>query len=62
MKHFPDKPSHPERICWGCERLCSEKDLACGNGTERTQHPIELFGDDWRSWFNEQLLESKAHG
>ncbi|HMA94379.1 MAG TPA: DUF3079 domain-containing protein [Polyangiaceae bacterium] len=62
MKHFPEKPSHPERICWGCERLCSDKDLACGNGTERTQHPIELFGDDWRSWFNEQLLESKSHG
>jgi hypothetical protein len=21
--------------------------LMCGNGSERTQHPSELFGDDW---------------
>lgn len=21
--------------------------MACGNGSERTQHPMELFGDDW---------------
>jgi len=21
--------------------------LLCGNGSERTQHPSELFGDDW---------------
>jgi len=24
--------------------------LACGNGSERTQHPIELFGADWYLW------------
>jgi hypothetical protein len=21
--------------------------MRCGNGTERAQHPVELFGDDW---------------
>lgn len=40
-------PAHPERVCWGCEKLCPASDLACGNGTERTQHPSELFGPDW---------------
>lgn len=40
-------PKHPERTCWGCEKLCPAHDLACGNGTERTQHPVELFGRDW---------------
>lgn len=41
------RPAHPERICWGCSRLCRSDDLACGNGTVRTPHPIELFGEDW---------------
>lgn len=41
------KPAHPERVCWGCEKLCPADDLSCGNGSERTMHPIELFGDDW---------------
>ena len=22
----------------------------CGNGTVATQHPSELFGDDWMDW------------
>ena len=44
------KPRHPERICWGCEKYCSADDLRCGNGTIRTQHPIELFGEDWLDW------------
>ncbi|PQK68826.1 hypothetical protein CG428_23325, partial [Pantoea ananatis] len=22
-KKFPLHPSHPERICWGCDRYCS---------------------------------------
>ena len=43
-------PAHPERICWGCDKYCPADDLACGNGTIRTQHPIELFGDDWLDW------------
>lgn len=37
-------PKHPERICWGCDKYCSADDLRCGNGTIRTQHPVELFG------------------
>ncbi len=40
-------PKHPERICWGCDHLCPADDLACGNGTIRTPHPVELFGEDW---------------
>ena len=40
-------PKHPERICWGCDQYCPADDLRCGNGTIRTQHPIELFGEDW---------------
>ncbi len=24
--------------------------MACGNGSERTQHPAELFGEDWFEW------------
>lgn len=40
-------PKHPERLCWGCDLLCPANSLRCGNGTERTQHPSELFGPDW---------------
>lgn len=50
MKKSLEHPSHPERICWGCSRFCPADDLACGNGTIRTQHPCELFGDDWLDW------------
>ena len=46
-KKFPIKPTHPERVCWGCDRYCAADSLICGNGSERTQHPAELFGDDW---------------
>lgn len=46
-KKFPIHPSHPERICWGCDRYCPADDLACGNGSSRAQHPCELFGEDW---------------
>jgi hypothetical protein len=46
-KKFPLRPKHPERICWGCDRYCPATSLACGNGTDRTQHPLELFGEDW---------------
>ena len=48
------KPNHPERVCWGCDKYCPENDLACGNGTIRTPHPIELFGDDWLEWIEER--------
>ncbi len=47
---LPTKPKHPERLCWGCEKLCPANDLRCGNGTIRTQHPAELFGEDWMDW------------
>ena len=50
MTRIPLKPSNPDRICWGCDRYCPADDLACGNGTIRTLHPAELFGDDWYEW------------
>jgi len=43
-------PPHPERVCWGCDRYCAAEDLACGNGTIRTPHPVELFGQEWLDW------------
>ena len=43
-------PAHPDRICWGCDKYCPAADLACGNGSIRTPHPCELFGDDWLDW------------
>ncbi|MDE2048351.1 MAG: DUF3079 domain-containing protein [Betaproteobacteria bacterium] len=46
-KRFPIHPPHPERTCWGCDRYCAADALICGNGSERTQHPAELFGSDW---------------
>ena len=48
---LPEKvmsPPHPERVCWGCDKYCPATDLACGNGTIRTPHPQELFGEDWK--------------
>ena len=44
---IPLQPAHPERTCWGCGQYCAADDLACGNGTIRTLHPVELFGADW---------------
>ncbi len=49
-KIFPIHPKNPERICWGCDKYCPDGSLACGNGSDRTQHPVELFGDDWAEW------------
>ena len=49
-KRFPKAPAHPERVCWGCDRYCPAKSMRCGNGSDRTQHPAELFGDDWDTW------------
>jgi hypothetical protein len=46
-RKFPLHPSHPERVCWGCDRYCPAASLSCGNGSSRTQHPVELLGDDW---------------
>jgi len=50
MKKLVLHPVRPERICWGCDKLCPAEDLRCGNGTVRTMHPCELFGDDWLEW------------
>jgi hypothetical protein len=47
MARIPLHPKHPERICWGCDKLCPADDLCCGNGTIRAPHPVELFGDNW---------------
>lgn len=49
-KKFPQNPAHPERICWGCDLYCPAKAMACGNGSSRTMHPVELFGEDWDSF------------
>ncbi|MFN4148711.1 MAG: DUF3079 domain-containing protein [Rhodocyclaceae bacterium] len=46
-KPFPLHPKHPERICWGCDKYCPADAMQCGNGSERTPHPAELFGDEW---------------
>ena len=46
-KRFPVNPPHPERNCWGCDRYCAADAMLCGNGSVRTPHPSELFGDDW---------------
>ena len=47
MPRLPLKPRNPERVCRGCDKYCPADSLACGNGTIRTPHPIELFGEDW---------------
>ena len=49
-KKFPLRPSNPHRNCWGCDRYCAAAAMACGNGSVRTPHPAELFGDDWFEW------------
>ena len=49
-KPFPASPANPERLCWGCDRYCAADKMICGNGSDRTQHPVELFGADWMSW------------
>jgi len=49
-KRFPVNPPHPERNCWGCDRYCAANALLCGNGSERTQHPVETFGPGWEHW------------
>ncbi|MFZ5484560.1 MAG: DUF3079 domain-containing protein [Pseudomonadota bacterium] len=46
-KKFPLRPKHPERICWGCDKYCPADNLICGNGSGRTEHPIESLGEDW---------------
>jgi len=50
FKRFPIVPAHPERVCWGCDEYCPADAMRCGNGSERTQHPCELFGEAWQQW------------
>ena len=61
-KKFPTHPAHPERICWGCHKHCSVNAMDCGNGTERAQHPVELFGDDWLEFGNDEVDPSNKTG
>jgi hypothetical protein len=60
MSNFPIHPKHPERICWGCDKFCPADDLRCGNGSIRSPHPVELFGDDWYEWEKQQEALSAA--
>ncbi|GAB4215017.1 MAG: hypothetical protein Fur007_12280 [Rhodoferax sp.] len=57
-KRFPQAPAHPERVCWGCDEFCAAHDMRCGNGSDRTPHPAELFGDDWNTWLPPQPTAS----
>jgi hypothetical protein len=57
---FPILPPHPERICWGCEKMCPADDMCCGNGTIRAPHPVELFGPDWYEWEKQREAEMEA--
>ena len=59
-KKIPIHPKHPERICWGCDKYCAANSLSCGNGSERSQHPVELFGDDWMDWGLDSEAEAVA--
>ena len=54
MPSPPLHPKNPERVCWGCDKYCPVDDLACGNGTIRAPHPVELFGDDWLDFVAER--------
>jgi hypothetical protein len=58
MPRIPLNPPHPERVCWGCDKYCPADDLACGNGTIRTLHPVELFGEDWLIWADGRAVTS----
>lgn len=58
VKKFPAHPAHPERVCWGCDEYCPADSMRCGNGSDRTQHPAELWGDDWLEWEQNQQIES----
>lgn len=58
MAKVPLHPKNPERVCWGCDKYCPADHLDCGNGTVRTQHPIEIFGEDWLDWSAERDQKS----
>lgn len=45
MSRVPLRPKHPERVCWGCDRYCPVSNMGCSK--DRTEHPIEVFGEEW---------------
>lgn len=59
-KKFPIAPAHPERLCWGCDLYCPADDLRCGNGSDRTPHPCEFWGDDWEQMGEDTSCEAVA--
>lgn len=59
-KKFPLHPANPHRLCWGCDKYCPADAMACGNGSVRTQHPAELFGDDWHEWGLDDAADTAA--
>jgi hypothetical protein len=59
VKRAALQPTHLERVCWGCNKYCPADDLACGNGTIRTTHPVEL-GDDWLEWMADAVPRHPA--
>jgi hypothetical protein len=61
MANVPLHPKHPERVCWGCDKYCRADALDCGNGTVRTQHPVEIFGEDWLDWSADSNTTEKVH-
>ena len=61
MRAIPLNPRHPERTCWGCDKYCPAADLACANGTIRTPHPSELFGDDWLDWVDGHAADQRPN-
>jgi hypothetical protein len=61
-KRFPLAPAHPERNCWGCDQYCAATDMRCGNGSVRTPHPVELFGEDWFDGAPDLAAEPAAPG
>ena len=62
MARIPLRPLHPERVCWGWDKYCPADDLACGNGTVRTMHPVELFGNDWLEWAEKRNAPAATTG
>jgi Protein of unknown function (DUF3079) len=46
----PFAARQPGASLLGLQQVLPGDDLACGNGTIRTPHPCELFGDDWLEW------------
>ena len=59
-KKFPINPPRPDRNCWGCDLYCAADKMVCGNGSDRTQHPAELFGPDWAEWGDDGRPPSEA--